>query len=178
MQTVMYPGKEDEDYIETRIRMYHQQVKSSLSLLPDKHSSVENLKMPNLKAYIWKQCLKQDIDYPPPEANGWQQSDDGLIPVWFSCSQLPTSLCRKPPRKSKSGEEADDESFETERRKQRLQPQKKRQKREDATASFDESHSASVNDVSSASSESDSDCLFSSASETSDTDCDDSEDLE
>ena len=175
----MYPGKEDEDYVETRIRMYDQQnVKSSLSLLLDKHSSVEHLKRSNLQAYIWKQCLKQDIDYPPPEANAWQQSDDGLIPVWFFCSQLPTSLCRKPPRKSKSGEEADDESSATERMKQRLQPQKKRQKREDATASSDESHSAPVNDVSSASSEGDSDCSFSSAPETSDTDIDDSDDLE
>ena len=49
MQTVMYPGKDGEDYVETRIRMYDQQrVKSSLGLLPDKHSSLEHLKRSNL----------------------------------------------------------------------------------------------------------------------------------
>lgn len=177
MQTVMYPGKEDEDYVETRIRIYDQQkMKSSLSLLPDKHSSVEHLKRSDLQTRIWKQCLNKDIDYPPPEDNGWQESDEGLIPVWFSCSQFPPSLCRKPPRKSKSGEEADDESSDTERRKRGRKPPKKIQKREDATDA-DESHLASTDDIS-FSSESDSAFLFCSASETSDRDCDDSDDLE
>ena len=123
MQTVMYPGKYGEDYVETRIRMYDQQrVKSSLGLLPDKHSSLEHLKRSNLQAYIWGQCLKQDINYPIPEDNGWQRTEDGLAPVWFSCSQFPPSLYRKPMRKSKCGEEADDESSEIESRQQRLQP--------------------------------------------------------
>ena len=80
MQTVMYRGKDSEEYAETQIRMYDQQVKSNLSLLPDKHSADEHLKRSNLKMYIWKQCLKQETD-PPPEDNGWQPSDDGLIPV-------------------------------------------------------------------------------------------------
>ena len=177
MQTVMYPGKENEKYVETRIRIYEQQkVKSSLSLLPDKHSSMEHLKRSNLQAYIWKQCLNKDIDYPPPGDNGWKESDDGLIPVWFCCTQFPPSLCRKPPRKSKSGGEADDESSDTERRKQGLKPPKERQKREDTTDA-DESHLASADDISS-SAESDSDFLFSRTSETSDRDGDDSDDLE
>jgi hypothetical protein len=158
--------------------MYDQQrVKSSLGLLPDKHSLQEHRKRSNLQAYIWKQCLKQDIDYPTPEDNGWQQTDDGLVPVWFSCSQFPPSLCRKPRRKSKCGEEADDESSESERRKQRLQPPKKRQKKEDA-ASSNESHPTSAIDISSSSSESDSDFLLSSDPETSDRDSDYSDDLE
>lgn len=72
MQTVMYSGKEGDDYVETRIRMYNQEkVKSSLSLLPEKYSLAEQLKRFNLQAYIWKQCLKQGIDYPPREDNGW-----------------------------------------------------------------------------------------------------------
>lgn len=159
--------------------MYNQQkVKSSVSLLPDKHGADEHLKRSNLQACIWKQCLKQGIDYPPPEDNGWQQSDDGLIPVWFSCPQFPPSLCRKHPRKSKSGEEIDDESSESESRKQGRQPLKKKQKREDAAVSSDDRHSVPATDVSSSSSESDSDFLFSSASEISDRDSDDSDDLE
>jgi len=38
IQTVMYPGKEGEDYAKTRIQLYDKlRVKSSLGLLPDKH---------------------------------------------------------------------------------------------------------------------------------------------
>ena len=78
----MYPGKESEDYVETGVRMYEQQrVKSSLGLLPDKNSSQEHLKRSNLRTYIWKQCTEQDIDYPTPENNGWQQTENGLVPV-------------------------------------------------------------------------------------------------
>ena len=58
IQTIMYPGKQDEDFVETTIRMYEQQKnKSSLTLLPDKHSTEEHVKRSNLQAYIWKQCL-------------------------------------------------------------------------------------------------------------------------
>ena len=71
MQTTMQQGKESEDYVETRIRIRDQwKIKSSISLFSDKHSSAEHLKRTTLLANIWKQCLKQDIDYPPPVDNG------------------------------------------------------------------------------------------------------------
>ena len=132
IQTVMHPGKEGEDYVETRIRMYEKQrVKSSLGLLPDKHSCQEYLKRSNLQAYIWKQCLMQDIDYPMPEDNGWQLTDDGLVPLWFSCSQFPPSLCRKPKKTADvHAEEADDESSDRERKKQLGPPQKSIRKKQ------------------------------------------------
>jgi len=132
IQTVMHPGKEGEDYVETRIRMYEKQrVKSSLGLLPDKHSSQEYLKRSNLQAYIWKQCFMQDIDYPMPEDNGWQLTDDGLVPLWFSCSQFPPSLCRKPKKTADvHAEEADDESSDRERKKQLGPPQKSIRKKQ------------------------------------------------
>jgi len=58
MQTIMYPGKQDEDFMETRICMYEQQKnKSSLTLLSDKHSAEAHVKRSNLQAYIWKQCV-------------------------------------------------------------------------------------------------------------------------
>ena len=120
--------------------MFEQQrVKSSLGLLPDKNSSQEHLKGSNLQTYIWKQCTEQDIDYPTPENNGWQQTDNGLVPVWFTCNQFPPSLSRKPPRKSKCGEEADDEcddeSLESQRRKPSSKPAKKRRIAKDPTLS-------------------------------------------
>jgi len=55
----------------------------------------------------------QDIDYPTPEDNG-QLTGDGLVPLWFSCSQFPPSLCRKPLKKTVDvcTEEADDETLD------------------------------------------------------------------
>ena len=153
--------------------MYEQQrVKSSLGLLPDKNSSPEHLKRSNLQACIWKQCLQQDIDYPPPENNGWQQTDHGLVPVWFSCSQVPPSLSRIPPKKLKCGEEADDESSESQGSKQKIQPAKKRQEKKNTT-SFDDTTS----DTPSSSSESGSDFVLSSDPDTSDRESDYSDDF-
>ena len=64
---------------------------------------------------------------------------NGLVPVWFTCNQFPPSLSRKPPRKSKCGEEADDEcddeSLESQRRKPSSQPAKKRRIAKDPTSS-------------------------------------------
>ena len=72
MQTIMYPGKQDEDFVETRICMYEQQKnKSSLTLLPDKHSAEEHVKRSNFQAYIWKQCVIKDINYPNLEECRW-----------------------------------------------------------------------------------------------------------
>ena len=43
MQTVMYPGKDDENVVQTRVRMYNnQKLKSSLSLIPGASSAREH----------------------------------------------------------------------------------------------------------------------------------------
>ena len=78
----------------------------------------------------------QDTDYPTPEDIGWQVTDDDRVPLWFSCSQFPPSLCRKPPKKTVDvcAEEADDESSDRERKKQ-LGPPKEKHKKEAATSS-------------------------------------------
>lgn len=107
IRTVMYPGKDNKDYVETKIRMYEQQkVKSSLTLLPDRYRSAEHVKRANLRTYIWKPCLLKDTDHPNPEEFGWQVEDNSLVPLWFTSSQLPPSLCKKPSR-SKHREEAE-----------------------------------------------------------------------
>ena len=60
VQRVMYPGKEGEGFVETRMHMYkRQKIKSSLTLLPDLSSTKEHLKRADLQAYIWYQCLSQ-----------------------------------------------------------------------------------------------------------------------
>ena len=148
MQLVLYPGRDGEDYVQTRIRMYEQQkTKSSLSLLPDKHSAEQHLKRANLQTYLWMQCLQKDIDYPSiDDDTGWKETDDGLVPVWYSCSQFPPSLTRRPPRRQRHGYEPGDETSGTdsERRQRQPQPPRKRQRRmcNDNDTSDDESSSS------------------------------------
>jgi len=117
--------------------MYKQQKnKSSLTLLPDKHKHV---KQSNLQAYIWKQCVLKDINYPNPEECGWQVEENSIVPVWFHCSQFPPSLSRRKPRRQKHSEEtdwADDESEEL----PPAEPPKKKQ-RSETTKSSPQSHS-------------------------------------
>jgi len=140
MQTIMYPGKQDEDFVETRIRMYEQQKnKSSLTLLPDKHSAEEHVKRSNLQAYIWKQCLLKDINYPNPEECGWQVEENSLVPVWFHCSQFPPSLSRRKPRRQKHSEETDWTDDDSEEPPPAEPPEKKQ--RSETTKSSQQSHS-------------------------------------
>ena len=111
MQTVMYPGKDDEIFVQTRVRMHNnQKLKSSLSLIPDASSAREHIKRAELQCYIWRQCLQQTIDYPSPVNWGWEDSDNGLRPVWYLCSQLPPSILRSRKQKAKGGDDADDEA--------------------------------------------------------------------
>ena len=92
-------------------------------------------------------------------------TDNGLVPVWFTCKQFPPSLSRKPPRKSNCGEEADDEyddeSPVSQRRKPNSQPVKKKRITKDATSSS-KNESVSVSEMPSSSSESDTDFVLSS----------------
>ena len=52
----------------------------------DKHSAEEHIKRSNLQAYIWKQCILKDINYPNPAECGWLVEENSLVPVWFHCS--------------------------------------------------------------------------------------------
>lgn len=69
-----------------------QKVKSSSSILPDESSTNEHLKRSDLQAFIWYQCLKQDIEYPSIKHRGWEETEDGIRPIWFTCPQFPPSL--------------------------------------------------------------------------------------
>lgn len=92
MQVALYPGKESESFIETRIRMYEdQKVKSSKSLLPDLNSATQHIRRSNYQTEIWMQCTNQDITYQPLDQNsGWTKDEnDNIRPIWYTCSQLP-----------------------------------------------------------------------------------------
>ena len=50
MQTCMYPGKDEESFLQTRIRMYSKQkVKSSSGILPNESSADEHIKRSNFR---------------------------------------------------------------------------------------------------------------------------------
>ena len=92
-RTCMYSGKEKDEYVTTRIKMYERQkIKSSSTLIPDESSADQHLKRSDLQALVWYQCLEQNIDYPPIENRGWESTPDGLYPTWFTCTQFPESL--------------------------------------------------------------------------------------
>ena len=107
-------------------------------------------------------------------------TDNGLVPVWFTCNQFPPSLSRKPPRKSKCGEEADDEcddeSLESQRRKPSSQPAKKRRIAKDPTSSS-KNESISTSEMLFSSSESDTDFVVSSDPDASDRESEYSDDF-
>ena len=130
VKQVLYPGKDNESFVETRIRMYERQkMKSSLTLLPDLSSTKEHLKRADLQAYIWYQCLSLNIKYPAPENRGWHETEDGLKPTWYFCTQLPPCLCLNSSRaKKKSGEDTDDELSDIEEEIQAISPPRKKQK--------------------------------------------------
>ena len=41
------------------------------------------------QAYTWKRSLDQYIDPLPLHENGWNEEEGDLIPVWYTCKQLP-----------------------------------------------------------------------------------------
>ena len=85
-RTCMYSGSEQESFVETRIRMYNsQKVKASSSILPDESSTNEHLKRSDLQAWVWYQCLKQNIEYPSitdsRKYRGWYQASMVYLPA-------------------------------------------------------------------------------------------------
>ncbi len=93
-QTIMYNGKKDESFIETRVCMYKKQkVKSSEGIIPDENSALQHIKRSWLQCYIWCHCNVNQIDFPViDETFGWRQNDGFIQPLWFSCSQFPPEL--------------------------------------------------------------------------------------
>ena len=85
-----------------------QEVKSSLTLIPDESSVMEHLKRSDLQIYIGKQCTEQNMIIPQLDGRGWKEEEGQIIPVWFEALQLPPALTRRAPR-NKDGYAADSE---------------------------------------------------------------------
>ena len=114
IQAVVYNGKYEEDYVETRIRLYEmQKKKTSRTLPPDPNSCQQAILRAHHQAYQYVRVSNKIIKQLPLEANDWLITDEGVLPLWFTCSQLPPSITSRKKNVSKTltdGNEADDET--------------------------------------------------------------------
>ena len=92
IRTVLYAGKNNEDYIDTRIRLHtNLKTKSSMPLPPDPLSVIQVIKIAHLQAYTWYHCDTAVIMKLSLEDNGWLVNDDKIEPLQFVGCQLPPS---------------------------------------------------------------------------------------
>ena len=140
VQTVMYPGKQSESYIETRVRLYEQQQKkNSINLPPDPDSLLQDLKRKQLQLRVWRRLDEAWIEPADPLTYGWTIDNEGVLtPVWFTGKQFPPCLqggkskgmssnisrrgkrvAQKPDEDFADGEMSDKESTKSKRRRKR-----------------------------------------------------------
>ncbi len=90
---IIYSGKANETYIETRVRLYKSmKVKSSMSLPPDPDSLFQVIKRAHHQAYFWQRCLEKEIYQLEVENYGWRWCEERrlMTPVWYTGDQLYT----------------------------------------------------------------------------------------
>ena len=86
IQFMCYSGKDDEDLVETRVRLYKKmKVKSSQSLPPDPKSIEQAIKRIHYQLYSWMQVDKNIVTELLLEENGWivNAEDNSVTPLWF-----------------------------------------------------------------------------------------------
>ena len=70
--------------------------KSSLPLPPDLNPCTQAILNAHHQAFVSRRCLEKDIEPIDFADNGWKMDkDDLVVPVWFTCSQLPPSVTKK-----------------------------------------------------------------------------------
>eukprot|EP00795_Rhopilema_esculentum_P012489 gene12489-3172_t len=134
VRSVIYSGKDDEDYVETRIPLYKSlKNKSSMSLPPDPDSVVQVIKRAHCQAYVWYRCGQRTINHLDLEEFGWKIQDGDVKPVWFVGNQFPPSVKSIRGRRAKGGSFGEYDSCNSEkcppRKKARKQVQKWRRRK-------------------------------------------------
>ena len=72
IQTILYCGKDEEDYVSTRVRLYKKQKKkSSLTIPPDPASCKQAIIRVHYQCCYWVQCLRPVIKELPLESHGY-----------------------------------------------------------------------------------------------------------
>ena len=129
---MLYGGKPNENYVETRVRIYElMKVKSSMPLPPDPDSVEQVINRSHLQTFTWLRCCETQIPHLSLQENGWAIDGDTVRPTWLTGSQLPPSAVRNRKnrqRKLEPGNVADDENNDIEdvspplkRRRRRVQ---------------------------------------------------------
>jgi len=82
VRSVIYSGKQREEYVDTRIRLYQSlKKKSSMSVPPDPDSLIQVIKRAHLQIYEWYRCAQQNIDHLNLEEFGWSVVDGDVKPI-------------------------------------------------------------------------------------------------
>eukprot|EP00794_Sanderia_malayensis_P021307 gene21307-biopygen16343 len=72
VQTVMYSGRKDESYVDTRVRLYKaMKTKSSQSLPPDPDSMQQAVRRVHYQVYHWLRFAEKSVLFISLEDNGW-----------------------------------------------------------------------------------------------------------
>ena len=79
------------DLIRTKVRMCNEQkVKPNSTLPPDLNSLTHNVLRKRHKAHTWMQCSVPNVESLRLENFGQKGTDELIVPVWYTCPQLPT----------------------------------------------------------------------------------------
>ncbi len=102
----IYCGKPKEDLVATKVRMHNDQtVKRSSSLPPDPNSLRHDILRKHHQAYTWRRCTERIVTPLPIDKYGWKRVNGVIVPLWYTCPQLPKCLQKY----DKSGYVADTE---------------------------------------------------------------------
>ena len=108
----VYCGKEGENLVSTKLRMYEEQtVKRSSALPPDPDSLKNDILRKHHQAYYWLRCLDSMLDTLPFTEYGWQKVNNTIVPIWYNCPQFPPSN-KKRKRVEESGNKTNSDVIE------------------------------------------------------------------
>ena len=129
VRSVIYFGKDGEDYVDTRIRLYKSlKNKSSMPLPLDQDSVIQVIKRAHCQAYEWFRCGQPSIDHINLNEFGWSIQDGDVKPVWFVGEQLPPSVRLVRGEKVGDNTVADDENSSSEQQPPRKKVRRRIQK--------------------------------------------------
>ena len=91
IQTVCYPGKEEESFTETRVRLFKQlKTKTSQSLTPEERSMLQAIKRVHYQVYYSSRVDETIRSDKFLQVNGWivDNENEEVLPLWFTSTFL------------------------------------------------------------------------------------------
>ena len=113
VKLVIYEGKPNETLVEMKVRMYLAQTKKQSSRLPpDPNSCRQDILRKHMQAFIWKRSVHPIIESLNPLDYGWaRDSQEFLVPLWYTCKQIPSKRDSKQRSKMTEQEKLDPEEI-------------------------------------------------------------------